>query len=117
MFLSNRRTEQNAMKNKEKLKQRVISPKLPPSQPVEHLCVLFSAKNDAMGCQRLPVGFPRVSLSCILPSPQRGKEQPTNRKEGKISDACTEPRSHLSSTDAYSFSPSRAQHVSVSHRL
>lgn len=61
MFLFNRLTERNAMKNKEKLKQRVISPKLPPSQPVEHLCVLFSAKNDAVGCQCLPVGFPRVS--------------------------------------------------------
>lgn len=52
------------MKNKEKLKQRVISPKLPPSQPTEHLCVLSSAKNDAIGCQLLPFGFCRVS--CLL---------------------------------------------------
>lgn len=81
VFLSNRFTEQNAMKNKEKLKQRVISPKLPPSQPTEHLCVLFSAKNDAIGCQRLPFGFCRVS--CLLhPSfVLEGKRE--RKKEGR----------------------------------
>lgn len=102
MFLSNRFTEQNAMKNKEKLKQRLISPKLPPSQPSEHLCVLSSAKNDAIGCQLLPFGFCRVS--CLLhPSfILEGKRKKEKRQKLRITLA-QHFKSHLPNSEAKDF--------------
>lgn len=90
MFLSNRLTERNAMKNKEKLKQRIISPKRPPSQPAEHLCVLFSAKNDAVGCQCLPVAFPRVSL-LLHPSFATARERKGEKKKAKFQMSAQNP--------------------------
>lgn len=119
MFLSNRPTERNAMKNKEKLKQRVISPKLPPSQPVEHLCVLFSAKNDAVGCQRLPIGFPRVS-PLLHPSFGTVGERKDRKKKRKQKPQFQMPAHNpglIFLVGTYGFFFCHTQHVYVSHCL
>lgn len=67
--------EQREIKSKDSFPQ-----KLPPSQPADHLCVLFSAKNDAGGCQRLPVGFPWVS-PLLHPSFTTAAERKVERKK------------------------------------
>jgi len=62
------------------IKAKTHFPKAP-SQPAEHLCVLFSAKNDAIGCQHPPVRFPQVSL-LLQPSFTTVGKRKERRKKG-----------------------------------
>lgn len=96
MILSNRLTEQNGIKNKEKLKQRLIPLKAPPLPTRwSSLCALFGQE----WCCRMSAPSHRVSLGLSSPASFlcHSSGEKSGKKTVKFSNVCTEPRSQVSS--------------------